>query len=190
MFGKWNVNVSAAMPQKVASAVASLSETLTGAEYTPIVYLGSQVVNGTNHAVLAEQTILTGRDTTNIVILIFNEKDNDCTLVNIERVIESGSAFGGTTINTTIDIPTDIKDIWDKAFEDRIGGKIEPFVFLGTQAVKGTNYIFAATVDPMTPNSEVSINIVTVNPMTKNVSFSELLKNRQIASLGYAFSWA
>ena len=189
MFGSWKVNISAEMPQKVSSAVASLSEILIGTKYTPIVYLGSQVVNGINHAVLAEQTILTGRDTTNIVVLIFNEKDNDCTLVNIERVIESGSAFGGTTINATIDIPTGIRDIWDKAFEDRIGGKIEPFIFLGTQVTKGTNYIFAATVDPMTPNSEVSVNIVTVNPMTKSVSFSELLENRQIASLGYAFSW-
>ena len=190
MFGNWNVDVSVgAMPQKVASAIAALSGTMVGAEYTPIAYLGSQAVNGTNHAVLAEQTVLTGRDTTNIVILIFNEKGNDCVLVNIERVLETGAAFGGTIINATTDISDEMRAIWDKAFEDRIGAKFEPFAFLGTQTVKGTSYIFAATIASISPDPEATVAIVTINPMTKDVAFGELLENRQAASLGYAFTW-
>ena len=37
------------MPQKVATAIAELN--LIGAEYAPIAYLGSQLVNGVNHGV-------------------------------------------------------------------------------------------------------------------------------------------
>lgn len=190
MFGAWNVKVSvSAMPQKVATAVGKLSEQLIGAEYQPIAYLGSQEVNGINHAVLAEQTVLTGRDSTNIVILVFNEKDNDCTLVNIERVVESGAPLGGTTIKAVTDIPADVKAIWDGAFEDRVGVQAEPFAFLGTQVVKGTNYIFAATIAPVVPDARASVAIVTVNPMTKTAAFADLLENKQTASLGYAFTW-
>ena len=56
MLGSWEVNVvTGGMPQKVATAFGELAGSLVGAEYTPIAYLGSQQVNGVNHAVLAEQ---------------------------------------------------------------------------------------------------------------------------------------
>lgn len=75
MLGSWDVKVVVgSLPEKVATAVGELGEKLIGAEYTPIAYLGSQLVNGTNHAVLAEQVLTTGRDTKNIVVLTFNEK--------------------------------------------------------------------------------------------------------------------
>ena len=63
--GGWEVKVSNNFPQKVASSLSSFNEQILGAEYVPISYLGSQVVNGINHAVLAEQTLLTGRDPKN-----------------------------------------------------------------------------------------------------------------------------
>ena len=79
MVGTWKIDVKLeGMPQKVATAFANLGTQLLGAEYTPIAYLGSQVVNGINHAVLAEQLVITGKDTKNIVLIIFNEKpDSD-----------------------------------------------------------------------------------------------------------------
>ena len=62
MIGSWNVDVTVGkLPQKVATAVGKLNESIVGTEYTPIAYLGSQVVNGINHAVLAEQVIVTGK---------------------------------------------------------------------------------------------------------------------------------
>lgn len=55
MIGNWDINVVVGkLPQKVATAFANLGETIIGATYTPIAYIGSQIVNGTNHAVLAE----------------------------------------------------------------------------------------------------------------------------------------
>ena len=69
--GSWNIDVNLnGMPQKIATAFDALSD-MIGACYKFIAYIGSQQTNGINHAVLAEQTILTGQDTKNIVILIF-----------------------------------------------------------------------------------------------------------------------
>ena len=192
MMGGWNIDVTIdKMPQKVATAMGKLSEALIGAEYEPIAYLGSQVVNGVNHAVLAEQIVTTGRDTNNIVVLIFNEKPGEMnlSLVSIERVVESGAAFGGTVVDVKTDLDDEIMDIWDEAFEDRVGLKATPFALLGTQMVKGTNYIFAAEVESVTLNPVKNVILVVVNDMMQKVSITDMLTNKHEASLGYAFTW-
>lgn len=192
MVGNWEVNINVnGMPQKIASAVSKLSETLVGAEYDPIAYLGSQQVNGLNHAVLAEQTVVTGRDFKNIVMLIFNEKPNEreATLVSIDRIVEGGDALGGTQINATTVIPEEAMNEWRTAFEGFIGSDVIPFALLATQVVKGTNFIFAATLTPVVPGAKSKVVIVTLNSMTGTLAFADPFKTAQEASLGYAFTW-
>ena len=191
MVGSWEINVNTnGMPQKVATAVSALSEQLIGAEYTPIAYLGAQVVNGTNHAVLAEQLVLTGKDTKNVVVLIFNEKGMDCTLVGIERVLESGMPEGGISVNATTDIPAEAMDAFNSVFAGFVGSKVEPFAYLGSQVVKGINYIFAAEVTPVVENPEKKAAIVIVNSLTGEISFTDLLSSKTDSlQLGYAFTW-
>ena len=192
MVGNWEVNINInGMPQKIASAVSKLSETLVGAEYDPIAYLGSQQVNGLNHAVLAEQTVVTGRDSKNIVMLIFNEKPNEreATLVSIDRIVEGGDALGGTQINATTVIPEEAMNEWRTAFEGFIGSDVIPFALLATQVVKGTNFIFAATLTPVAPGAKSKVVIVTLNSMTGTLAFADPFKTAQEASLGYAFTW-
>jgi len=134
--GGYDINVNTSgMPQAIATAFGKLSETLVGAEYTPIAYLGSQVVNGTNHAVLAEQLIITGKDTKNVVLIIFNEKPvkdalPEVTLVNIERVLESGAPIGGIKVEPTTDIPEDALNDFNEVMEGFVGSNVEPFAYL------------------------------------------------------------
>ena len=188
--GSWSVNVvKDGMPQKVATAFGELNE-MVGAEYTPIAYLGSQLVNGTNHAVLAEQTIIAGKDTKNIVVVIFRETKEGVTLSNIERVVEGGAGVGGIYLNPTTDIPADAKKAFDSCFECFVGSKVEPFALLGTQVTTGVNYIFAAEITPVAQDPEKSVALVTVNDMTKAVSFVDILTSKMdVMNLGYAFTW-
>lgn len=193
MLGSWKVNVVIdAMPQKVATAVGKLSETLIGAEYKPIAYLGSQVVNGINHAVLAEQTVLTGKDSKNIVVLTFNEKQGEieATLVGIDTVLKSGDELGGIVVNATTDIPAEAKEALDKVLEGYVGAKIEPFAYLGSQVVKGVDYIFAATITPVVPDPVSTVAIVKANALTNTFNGTDLLQDKtNTAALGYAFTW-
>lgn len=187
--GSWEVNVAVGkLPEKVATAFGSLNE-LVGASYIPIAYLGSQVVNGTNHAVLAEQTIVTGKDTKNIVLVIFNEKPEGVTLVNIERVIESGGELGGADVDVKTNIPEEATAAFQAVTAEFVGAKVTPFALLATKVTKGTNYAFVAEVAPVVPDPVKSVAIVTVNAMTKNVAFTDLLTSKHTGSLGYAFTW-
>ena len=60
MFGKIQLeNFDACkLPQKAASAWSAV-ENLIGATYKPLLYLGEQIVNGTNYYFIAEQTLMT-----------------------------------------------------------------------------------------------------------------------------------
>lgn len=174
--GGWNVDVvTGGMPQKVATAFGALSEQLIGAEYTPIAYLGSQLVNGTNHAVLAEQLLTTGKDTKNVVLLIFNEKGMDCNLVNIERVVTSGEGAGAISIDVKTDIPEEAAEAFNKVVGAWVGAEIEPFALLGSQVVSGIDYIFAAEVTLVLEEPVKKVSIVTINSLAKTVTFKDIL---------------
>lgn len=189
MLGSWTINVSKNLPQKVATAVAQLNE-MVGAEYNSIAYLGSQVVNGTNHAVLCEQTIITGKDVKNIVVVIFNETKEGVTLSGIERVVEGGGEFGGINIDVKTEIPEEAKAELDAALEGFLGSKITPVALLGTQVTKGTEYVFVAEVEPVVLEPEKHVSLITVNNMTKKVAIVDLLNTRhEEALVGYAFTW-
>ena len=112
------------------------------------------------------------------------------TLVNIERVVEQGGEMGGIAVDVKTEIPEEAKEAFDKAFEGFVGSKVEPFALLGTQVVKGVNYIFAAEVTSVTAEPETKVCLVTVNGMTGDIAFADLLDSREnILSLGYAFTW-
>ena len=190
--GSWEIKINFnGMPQKVATAFSKLTETMVGAEYEPIAYLGSQVVNGVNHAVLAKQIIVTGRDTENIVVLIFNEKPNsmEATLVSIERVVEGGLPMGGISLDIQTELSAGVRSVWDNAMVGYVGAQVEPVVFLGTQVVNGINYIFVATCKAMSPEGVTELRLVTINTLEHQVCFSDLLSNKQSNALKYAFNW-
>ena len=188
--GSWDIAVEVGkMPQKVASAVTELNEKIVGAEYEPIAYIGSQVVNGVNHAVLAKQIVVTGRDNENIVVLIFNEKNDGVALISIERVLEGGAPLGGVNIDVQTDIPEDIEEMFMDAFVPYVGAAVTPYALLGTQVVKGTNYIFAATLSTVAVEPEEKAMLVTVNPLTQKISMTDMLCDKHTASLGYSFTW-
>lgn len=189
-FGKWNVDIMVGkMPQNVATAFAGLSE-LLGAKYNAIAYLGSQTVNGTNHAVLAEQTVISRKDAKNIVVVVFNESKDGIALYGIERVVEGGDGLGGLKVDVKTEIPGDAKMAYEEAFEGFTGSNIRPFAYLGMQAAKGSTYVFAAEISPVTLDATRRAVLVAANGLTRAVSFVDLLSDgRNAGGLGYAFTW-
>lgn len=177
--GGWIFQISLdAMPEKVASAIIELNEILIGAKYKPIAYLGSQVVNGTNYAVLAEQIISDAASTKNVVLIVFNVAPGalKATLVYIEPVLDGFSpACGGITINENFKITDEAQKAFETVIANFRGSKVEPFAFLATQVTKGVNYFFAAEVTPVYPGAEPSIELVTINPMCDSIQFKKIL---------------
>lgn len=201
MVGSYDINVSTSgMPQKVASGFDKVFEGMKEqASYEPIAYLGSQVVNGTNHAILAKQTLTSGKDVTSIVLVILNEKPGDArgdslSIVEIKTLLTNGGNLGGLNINPQINIPEDTKEVFDKHFAGFTGANMEPFALLSTQVVNGIAYIFAVksslVVSPtvMEKCETESIKLVKLYSNYSKVEMVDVL-NGNAGKLGYSFGW-
>ena len=87
MFGKINLAQfkEVSLPQKAQSAWDGVEFTqLIGAEYKPVLYVGSQPVKGTNYIFYAEQRLLDLNDDRRLVRLVINEFEGEYSLVAIE----------------------------------------------------------------------------------------------------------
>jgi len=175
------------MPQKIATAFESLND-MVGVKYKFIAYIGSQQVNGINHAVLAEQTLFTTDKTKNIVILIFNEKNENVILVSIERIIEGGQIFGGVKIDVQTLLPEDARNLFITAFTGFLGGRYTPIALLGTQMTTGIEYIYAAVCDPVTLG-DMEFLLISINSLTHQIGMIDPLVDKYNAACGHAFTW-
>ena len=74
VLGGWNIDEMKGvnLPQKAQSAFTAVTSELVGADYMPVLYVGSQVVNGMNYCVLAKQTIITSTPENRLVKMIIN----------------------------------------------------------------------------------------------------------------------
>ena len=89
VLGGWNLDEikTTALPQKAQSAFTEVTSDITGAEYQPIAYLGSQTVNGTNYRILAIKTPVVPNGAKSFAKVIVNEgSDGTYRLVSISRV--------------------------------------------------------------------------------------------------------
>ena len=87
--GGWDISglKACTLPQKAASAFANVMGGLVGAEYMPVLYVGSQLVHGTNHCIIAVQTLITAKPEKHLVKLVINEgTDNTASLVSVQGI--------------------------------------------------------------------------------------------------------
>ena len=187
-FGKWEAKFSKNFPQKIASAVSG-ELNLVGATYEAFAYLGSQTVTGVNHAVLAEQTVLCGKDVKNAVMLIFNEKSDsmDVSLTDIRRIVEAGGELGGPQVAVSLDVPAEAQKALDEALEGWVGTSIKPVAYLGQQVTKGTDFILLAEVTPVVPDATADLAIITVNGLDKRVRFDKLFEDASDAPVALSY---
>ncbi len=75
------------LPEKLASAWAEVMN-LTGAEYLPVLYVGTQLVNGMNHMVVCRQTLITQDNETHLVKVVLNcSLSGKWTVSSIETIV-------------------------------------------------------------------------------------------------------
>lgn len=170
ILGGYEIKVNThGFPQPLASGFDIVTKRLVGASYKPIAYLGSKIVNGTNHAVLCEQTILTGKDVRSLVVVVINQKIGDVrgetmSIVEIQTVLTNGNALGGYNIEPLTTIPEEVQKVFDKKFEGWVGSEVTPFALVASQMVNGIAYVFAATIKPV------------VSPSVGNITKVQLVK--------------
>ena len=75
LLGGWDISElkGCNLPQKAQTAFTGATMDLVGADYTPVLYVGKQQVNGTNYCIIALQTLVTAQPKKRLVKLIIHE---------------------------------------------------------------------------------------------------------------------
>lgn len=158
------------LPQDLATAFGNLYGTKFGGSYTPVFYVGMQLVNGVNHKLIVERTnfISGGKETKDFAVVTIN--------------IPGGSVGGeGATIVSEEDandfvLRDDVEKGFKKACADFTGANHKPILELGEQIVKGTNYHFICESKAVYPGAEPYLTRVAVNNFENNWTIAEIEK--------------
>lgn len=169
------------LPENVKTAYDSALEGLTGVGYTPVAYLGSQVVAGSNYAILCKATpVVPNAKSTFKIVVVYDAISGDPSILRIndfklidyvgyqdDQPIDSADVHraGGWSVNEEFGeaiLSDSAKAACDDVFAGLMGVHYEPIACLATQIVAGTNYaILCKTTIPAADNA-VELRIVTI----------------------------
>ena len=150
--------------------------------YTPVAYVASQVVAGTNHLVLCT----TDMDGTAQYVLVKIYEDLEGNAEVIEEMkcdaeppvtdADGNVLPGGYSAPETPEVTDAAKDALAAALEQLEGADYEAIALLGEQVVAGTNYKLLCKVTAVDPGAEASYAIVTVYAdLDGNAKISEVV---------------
>ena len=170
LLGGWTFKLERAdkLPQELASAFTALYGTKLGGAYKPLYYVGTQVVNGTNHMLIVERTMLVsgGKEVKDFAVVVINIPAGDFKAEAATKVSETDAA--------DFVIRDDIEKGVKRALTEFTGANHKPILELGEQVVKGINYHFICESKGVYPNAEPYLTRVAVNNFENNWTIDEI----------------
>ena len=177
--GGWTVNADleeAEMPPLETEVFVKAMAGLTGVKYTPVAYLGSQVVAGTNYAFLCKTETVTAEPVTKLaVVTIYRDLTGEPTVTEIMDVDLAASTeedeityepelAGGWKINAEAGkLEAGAKAAFDEAAKGLLGVKYAPLACIGKQVVAGTNYAILCAATKVTAEPASALVVMVVN---------------------------
>ena len=160
----WTLKLEQAdkLPQDLATAFAKLYGTKLGGSYTPAYYIGTQIVNGINHKLIAELTkqLSGGKTIKDFVVIIINIPAGDVKAEKATKVSEEDA--------TDFVLRDEIEQGFKKAIAKFTGSNIQPILELGTHVDKSTNYHFICKCTGNYSNAEPYLARVVINNFNDN----------------------
>lgn len=131
-------------------------------DYTPVAYLASQIVAGTNHCVLCK-----AMSKTYVIVYIYEDLQGNAEVTDIvsssaDAQSTEGNIVGGWAEPESLEMTDDAKKALEKACETLTGAEYTPVALLATQIVAGMNYRMICKSKPAVPFPECGYVIVTV----------------------------
>lgn len=178
LLGGWTPAESVALTVEAQELLAKATEKLLGSRYTPVLYLGTQVVAGRNHALLCRVAPVTADPVeTYAIVKLYEDTQGN---VSVLDVTDSGVAtnisdsMGGWSQCEAPAVTEELQAIFDKAMEGYTGMGFRPIGLVATQLVSGTNYCFFCESTPV-DGGESGYAFVTV--------YADLEGNAQISDV-------
>lgn len=168
--GGWSIADSPVVTDEVKALVDKASAELDGASYTPVAYVASQVVAGTNHLILCSVTpVVSDPTATYALVTIYEDLQGNAEITDVYNSekeslsnYQDPDAVGTWEIPETPVLTDEAKVALEKAASAQNGAQYTPIALLGTQLVAGTNYCLLCEVTPVAEKPEPYYAIITV----------------------------
>ena len=164
--GGWTRADSPVITDEINELLGKAVKGMVGAKYTPVAYIASQVVAGTNHCILCKVAAVVPEAVSEYkLVYIYEDLEGNAEITN---VIETGvkadyaNNDGGWGESASPVITEDAKTAFDKATEMLTGAEYTPIALLATQVVAGFNYSILCEAKATVPDAEAYYVIVTV----------------------------
>ena len=168
--GGWSVNegknISLNASPEAKAAFKKATAGLTGVDYKAIALLGTQVVAGTNYAILCRSTVVYPDAQPEIKIMyIYEDLEGNAEITGFQTIIGE-QLDGGFTANSgkfSLGKNKSVKKTYRKAMKDLMGVAYTPAAYLGSQVVAGINYMVLCRSKVVYPGAPYKWSLVIVN---------------------------
>ena len=156
--------VTAGLQEKLDKAL----EGMVGANYTPVAYLGSQIVSGHNYLLLCRVApVVADPVETYAIVQLYEDAEGNLQLVDtydfgVETYLGGENLAGGWSEPESIELTDEIRDAFEKTQEGVSGQTYTPLAVLSQQVVAGMNYRILAVADNVQPGHETNYVIATL----------------------------
>lgn len=164
--GGWTRADSPEITDDITKLLEKATKNLTGADYTPVAYVASQVVAGTNHCVLCKVApVVPNASAKYALVYIYEDLEGNAEITKVldtEVSADYPENDGGWAAAQSPVMPEDATEALAKATETLTGAEYTPVALLATQVVGGMNYRILCEAKASVPNGEIYYVIVTV----------------------------
>ena len=172
------------LPQEAASAIGAANSNMLGATFTPVWYVGKQLVNGVNYLFVAEDIRATKNKDTSIVGIVVNVPPGEGAIkgegAKIARVIESE------------ELSPEVTAAFAEAEKGLVGVSYKPVMYIGSQIVRGVNHYIVCEARVIYPGARPKAVIMAVNIFEGKASVAGIAPigaAKDTELFGYAFTW-
>jgi len=168
--GGWSVYSETDFPvsEAAANALDKAQEELIGADYRAVALIATQVVNGTNYAIVCAITPVVPDAVPSYQLVYVHESlDGACSIVEIQELNcaeELEETTGSWTVyaDAEVLVPEEAADALVKAQQSLLGAEYKAVAVTATQLVSGMNYEMLCAITPVVPGAEATYAMVRV----------------------------
>lgn len=166
--GSWEAAESPEIPADVMSAFEKALEGLVGVNYTPVAYLGSQIVSGHNYMLLCRMApVVEDPVETYAIVTVYEDTEGNAQLTTVsdfglETYLGEEGMTGGWSQPETPVLSDEAKTAFEKAAGMRQDIAYHPVALLSEQLVSGMNYRILCEADNVLPGYDTNYAILTV----------------------------
>ncbi|MGN1339630.1 MAG: hypothetical protein ACI4WS_05015 [Oscillospiraceae bacterium] len=167
--GGWEVSGGYTAMSKNPEANAAFKKVtaeLDGVSYKAIAVLGTQVVAGTNYAILCKATPIYPDATPEVKLMyIYEDLAGNAEITGFQTIIGEmlDGGFSANTGKFLFGKNKDVYSVYKQAMEGITGVSYKPIAYLGSQVVAGSNYLILCRSRVVYPNAPYGWSLVTVN---------------------------